>query len=134
MRNKQAMVRGVLLILFHFFFTGLLFAREQNIQNTELDNFQSDFRGIDAVPQEEDPFNLNLDETFRTAETQVAVQGNETVMLGGLREKNTREEPGVPVLHRIPLVGRLFRASAEKEPEPELLVQVTPQRVTLNED
>ncbi|MBK8175518.1 MAG: type II secretion system secretin GspD [Rhodospirillales bacterium] len=66
----------------------------------------------------------------RKVETTVAVQGGETVALGGLitdRRENTSS--GIPWLSRLPWIGWLFGTKSETAGRTELLVLITPQVV-----
>jgi len=66
----------------------------------------------------------------RKVETTVAVQGSETVALGGLiRDSRTNSSDGVPYLSRLPWIGWLFGAKAESATRTELLVLITPRVV-----
>lgn len=63
----------------------------------------------------------------RTVQTEVAVQSGQTIMLGGLIEERTREsKSGVPGLQRIPVLGGLFRNTADNLTRTETLVMITP--------
>lgn len=62
-----------------------------------------------------------------TVETEVAVQSGQTVMLGGLiSDESTFSEGGVPFLHKIPVVGKLFGETTKNNTRKELLVLITP--------
>ena len=57
----------------------------------------------------------------------VAVQGGETVVLGGLVENNnTSTRSGVPFLSSIPLLGIPFRASGSDNTRTEIVIFITP--------
>lgn len=64
------------------------------------------------------------------AATTVQVGDGETAVIGGIYE-NTRSEQNsrTPGLHRIPLLGRLFRSSARNESADELMIFITPRIV-----
>lgn len=62
----------------------------------------------------------------REARTQVTVYDGETVVLGGLmREDIQKVEDKTPILGDIPLVGRLFRSSADQHIKRNLIMFVT---------
>ena len=64
----------------------------------------------------------------------VAIQGGETVTLGGLiRDSYTQSSSGVPLLSEIPILGALFGAKRDDDERTELLVLLTP-RVVRNAD
>ncbi|WP_162549269.1 type IV pilus secretin PilQ [Halorhodospira halochloris] len=59
--------------------------------------------------------------------THMRVEDGETVILGGVREyEQHEEERWVPWLGQIPILGRLFRQSRERNRYQELLIFVTP--------
>jgi general secretion pathway protein D len=70
----------------------------------------------------------------RTINSRVAVRSSESVVLGGLiRENSSLGDSGVPVLHKIPVVGALFGNTQTDSRRTELLVIITP-RALFNED
>lgn len=63
----------------------------------------------------------------RRINTTVAVRDGETVVLGGLiRDRKSGAESGVPLLHRIPLIGWLFKSRTDAADRSELIVVITP--------
>lgn len=65
--------------------------------------------------------------TQRLIQSSVAVQSGETIVLGGLiRENNSRDKSGFPILHEIPGVGALFGSTTTSVRRTELLVLLTP--------
>jgi len=63
----------------------------------------------------------------RDTQTTVALQENETLVIGGLIQDNTqRTESKLPVLGDIPVVGRLFRNETLNGNRNELIISVTP--------
>ena len=63
----------------------------------------------------------------REVNTQVLVNNGDTVVLGGIYEKITRNEVDkVPLLGDIPVIGFLFRHTLESDEKRELLIFVTP--------
>ena len=70
----------------------------------------------------------------RRVSSTVAVQSGETVVLGGLIQDDIEEaQTGIPVLHRLPIVGPLFGVTDNRNRRTELLVVITP-RVIRNPD
>ena len=58
------------------------------------------------------------------------MQNGGTVVIGGiLTESLQKNRAGVPWLASVPVVGRLFRSSAEQTDKTELLIFVTPRIV-----
>jgi general secretion pathway protein D len=69
----------------------------------------------------------------RTINSRVAVRSAESVVLGGLiRENASLGDSGVPLLHKIPVIGSLFGTTTTDNRRTELLVIITP-RVLSNE-
>ncbi len=69
----------------------------------------------------------NVPISKRTIQTQVAVQSGQTVLLGGLIKQNDLvSDSGVPLLSRIPLLGKLFGSTSRSSDRTELLVLITP--------
>ena len=63
----------------------------------------------------------------RKITSSIAVQSGETVALGGLiRDRNVKTKVGLPILHRIPIIGSLFGTTEESVVRTELLVLLTP--------
>lgn len=71
----------------------------------------------------------------REVESNVAIQSGETIVLGGLiREENTNNKNGVPVLYDIPYIGPLFGGTTRKKNKTELVVLITPRVVNTRQD
>ncbi len=63
----------------------------------------------------------------RIAHTRVRVKDGETFAIGGLiREEETETRSGIPVLSRIPLLGRLFSSTSTDITKTDLIVFITP--------
>jgi general secretion pathway protein D len=59
--------------------------------------------------------------------TQITVQDGDTIAIGGIiSETETQSSAGVPVLHRIPIVGGAFGAKSTSRQRTELIVFMTP--------
>jgi general secretion pathway protein D len=68
--------------------------------------------------------------TKREAETSVVLMSSQTLVLGGLiQNRRTSIRSGVPVLHKIPLLGFLFGFKEEKVEKTELVLVITPRVV-----
>jgi len=63
----------------------------------------------------------------REMRTKVLVSNGETVVLGGIYQqtKNTKIN-GIPILRKIPLLGKLFRSETSLDQRNELMIFVTP--------
>ncbi|MGH7754098.1 MAG: type II and III secretion system protein, partial [Gemmatimonadales bacterium] len=67
--------------------------------------------------------------TFQTqlAETQLLVSDGETMVIGGLTVTEvTVQKSGIPFLVDLPIVGRLFGYSSNRENRRDLLILITP--------
>jgi len=63
----------------------------------------------------------------RAAETGVVVPDGKTVVIGGLMEDNKTESVRkIPVLNRIPLLGKVFQRTVISDAKTELLIFLTP--------
>ena len=63
----------------------------------------------------------------RQIESSVAINSGETIVLGGLiQDTESNLESGVPLLHKIPLFGKLFGQTRDEKRRTELLVMITP--------
>jgi len=68
------------------------------------------------------------------ADTRVMVMDGETAVIGGLlNTRKTEFTRGVPLLKDVPVLGRLFRSTDEREQKRELLIFVTPRIVRAEE-
>lgn len=66
----------------------------------------------------------------READTIALIKDGQTVVIGGLKKKETtREVRKVPILGEIPLLGNLFRSEGESIVNSELVVFITPRIV-----
>ena len=63
----------------------------------------------------------------RNVTTQVTVQDGDTVAIGGIiQESDTTSSGGIPLLHRIPIVGAAFGSKSVTKARTELVVFLTP--------
>jgi general secretion pathway protein D len=63
----------------------------------------------------------------RSFQTQLTVQDGDTVAIGGIiQESNLQSSAGVPVLHRLPIVGPAFGSKSISKNRTELVVFLTP--------
>ncbi|MFZ0035141.1 MAG: type II and III secretion system protein, partial [Sedimentisphaerales bacterium] len=68
---------------------------------------------------------------IRRADTTAMVKNGQTIVIGGLRKKETSKDISkVPVLADIPVVGGLFQSETESKVTRELVVFITPRIVT----
>ena len=71
----------------------------------------------------------------RTIDTNIAVQSGDTVLLGGLiSEDDGDSKSGVPGLHRVPVLGKLFGSTSKRKSRTELIVLITPQVMSNSEE
>ncbi|MEO8351996.1 MAG: hypothetical protein ABI680_09705, partial [Chthoniobacteraceae bacterium] len=63
----------------------------------------------------------------RVLKTTVSVPNEATLVLGGLiRQSNTDNKGGIPILSKIPLIGALFRSSTNNKTREELIILIRP--------
>ena len=67
--------------------------------------------------------------SMKSMNTMVRLKANETAVIGGLITKSrSKDHFGIPVLGRLPFLGRLFSYESEKHSRVELVVLITPKR------
>ena len=85
---------------------------------------------ISSVSETTVPISESVNATVynkRSAQTQVAVQNGQTIVIGGLMEDRITESVRkVPGLGDIPLLGALFRRTYKRKIKTELLIFLTP--------
>jgi len=63
----------------------------------------------------------------RSLNTQVTVQDGDTIAIGGIiNESNSMSTAGIPVLHKIPIVGSAFGSRSYSRERTELIIFMTP--------
>jgi general secretion pathway protein D len=66
----------------------------------------------------------------RQAETTLRVKNGETIVLGGLiQRQETKDMVKVPLLGDIPIVGQFFRSTSKEKTESELIILITPKLI-----
>ncbi len=71
----------------------------------------------------------------REINSSVAVQSGETIVLGGLiKDNNTDDNNGIPLLHDVPVLGTLFGSKTRTKDKTELVVLITPRVVKSRQD
>lgn len=66
----------------------------------------------------------------RSAETELLIEDGETTVIGGIYTRNSGTSvSGIPVLHKIPILGALFKSTSRSERRSELLIFITPRIV-----
>lgn len=71
----------------------------------------------------------------RQLSSKLAVRSGESIVMGGLIQENaTQSKSGVPVLHKIPVLGSLFGTTGVDGRRTELLVIITPRVVRTDVD
>ncbi len=71
----------------------------------------------------------------REITSSVAVQSGETIVLGGLiKNDDTFNQGGIPVLHTLPLIGPLFGSTTKNNVKTELVVLITPRVIKSRQD
>lgn len=71
----------------------------------------------------------------RQLQTQIAVQSGETMLLGGLiQESSSYGDNTVPLLGKIPILGKLFGSTKKSTNRTELIILITPRVITNSEE
>ena len=71
----------------------------------------------------------------RAIDSVVAINSGETIILGGLiQDTKSNSEGGVPFVHKIPVLGKLFGSTTHDSNRTELLVLITPRVVGSRND
>jgi len=71
----------------------------------------------------------------RRIASSVAVNSGETIALGGLiKDRNEKDNTGIPLLSNIPVIGNLFKTTGNTTDRTELLVLLSPRVVKDNSD
>lgn len=71
----------------------------------------------------------------REARTQVLVRDGQTIVIGGLRDRQVdHSASGIPLLSEIPLLGGLFGSSSRRRSQTELYIFITPRIISSDED
>ena len=66
----------------------------------------------------------------RQAETTLRVKDGETIVIGGLiQRQETRDAFKTPLLGDLPIIGSLFRSTNKQKKETELVILITPRKV-----
>jgi general secretion pathway protein D len=106
--------------------TGVILSVTPRVNASGLVFMEIEQESSDAVPT----ITSNLDSPTirqRRVASTVAVQSGEAVVLGGLiRDSVRQEDTGLPILHRLPIIGPLFGVTDTINDRTELLVVLTP--------
>jgi len=71
----------------------------------------------------------------REASTQVLIRDGQTIVLGGIKEKQQEKvQSGVPILSSIPIIGGLFGSAQRRTRETELFIFLTPRILATDDD
>jgi general secretion pathway protein D len=63
----------------------------------------------------------------REVKTQVTVQDGDMVAIGGIiSEEKTESSSGIPILHKLPLIGRAFGTKSSTKTRTEMVIFITP--------
>jgi len=107
-------------------FTGLAVAPRINEDNTitvSLSPQVSNFVGFSTGPDGQQIPN----QATQSINVVARVKNGETIVLGGLNQKNENESQNkVPVLAELPIIGQFFRQTSKSRNDSELLIFVTP--------
>ena len=109
--------------------TGITLTVTPRVNNSGLVTMEIRQEVSDAV--ETDTSNLDSP-TLRKREIEsvVAINSGDTIVLGGLiRDTKTYSESGIPILYKLPIIGKLFGTTNDDTSRTELLVLITPRVV-----
>ena len=71
----------------------------------------------------------------RSLNTEVVAESAQTIILGGLISENkTTSNTGVPLLSRLPVLGKLFDADTDRGQKTELVIMVTPKIIESSDE
>jgi general secretion pathway protein D len=85
---------------------------------------------VSRVPLDNNKNELTPRIQTRKINSTVAVQSGDTIILGGLiRDARDRSESGIPILHKIPIIGAAFGTKGDSQARTELLVIITPRAI-----
>lgn len=78
------------------------------------------------------PNNIPLIDT-REIKTQIRLKNNDTIILGGITEtQEINSAKKVPILNKLPIIGKLFQNKQHSSTKNEVIIFVTPKIVKLN--
>jgi general secretion pathway protein D len=81
----------------------------------------------DSVPAGDSGGDTNPPVNQKIIQTEVAVQSGQTVLLAGLiKQTDTDSQSGLPLLRRVPVLGRLFSETRSATARSELILLITP--------
>ena len=99
-----------------------------NIVSMQVDQSVTDIGAADEVTKQRAFLQRQLS-------SKVAVRSGESIVMGGLiQERGNTSKSGVPILHKLPLVGNLFGTTNDEAQRTELLVVITPRVVRTDLD
>jgi general secretion pathway protein D len=66
----------------------------------------------------------------RKISSTVAINSGDTIILGGLIQENRDlSESGIPILHKLPVLGSMFGTKEDNQDRTELIVLITPRAI-----
>jgi type IV pilus assembly protein PilQ len=79
----------------------------------------------------DDPITGLPEMSSRKASTWVRLKDSQTIVIGGLTQREKRSTiGGIPILKDLPLIGKLFQRRSSEEIDTELVIFVTPRRLS----
>ncbi|MEI6438046.1 MAG: TonB family protein [Candidatus Omnitrophota bacterium] len=94
-----------------------------NVEISDIDNATKDLTSGDVAF------------TTRTAQTSLFLEDKQTIVLAGMIKKHDSNSTNrVPFVSKIPLIGVLFRSSAQPEDETEVVISITPTIIKVRKD
>ena len=81
-----------------------------------------------SAPQQNTSSNINSPAfSNKSVQTQLTVQDGDTIAIGGIiSETDSVQEAGIPLLHRIPILGAAFGSRSYSKERSELIIFLTP--------
>lgn len=127
MRNLKGFQGVIVFVFVGFVLGGSVSASPSNDNALQAGDFEQ-LRNLDHTAYSVNPGagNAQFGDTTGVSTTVKVPDGN-TVLIGGQTMGTTAsDDDGVPVLGKIPLLGRFFQSDREKRDDQTLLVHVTP--------
>ena len=129
-QNSQTSVGTNLVNSFSYVDTGVVLSVRPHINSGGLVTLEVSQEVSDVVPSSSGSNGASPTINKRTAQTIVAVQSGDTMVLAGLiKDNKTGGSAGIPLLSEIPVVGALFGQKSASNDRSELIITITPRVV-----
>lgn len=129
-QNSQTSVGTNLVNSFSYVDTGVVLSVRPHINSGGLVTLEVSQEVSDVVPSSSSSNGASPTINKRTAQTMVAVQSGDTMVLAGLiKDNKSGGSAGIPLLSEIPVVGALFGQKSASNDRSELIITITPRVV-----